>query len=394
MRGAHREVNPASENVDVDVGGPRPYDARMDRRAFLSAVPVALSSPRARAAPAAAAAPAGRATAAFKVGCQQGPLTEQRLRFLARHGVRNICGTVEGRSQKGAYTVEELRRLRAQAAAQGISLDMMRLHFLRPSSVDDNTRPAIVLGDSPQRDRDIEEVQTTIRNCAAAGVPGLTYNLSLIGYQRNRTTSGRGGAQYTAWRLADVGPGGERGKLTRAGRVPADVYWERITYFLERVVPVAAEHKVRLSCHPQDPPTPPGFRGIDGVLGTVEGLKRFVGIAESPYHGLNFCQGTVAQMLANPAQDIFEVIRWFGSRKKIFNVHFRNIRGRRDDFEERFPDEGDIDMRRALQVYREVGYDGMLMPDHVPKHPEDPGQLQAFAFCYGYIRALIQSVGV
>ncbi len=34
-------------------------------------------------------------------------------------------------------------------------------------------------------------------------------------------------------------------------------------------------------------------------------------------------------MLQNPAEEIFEVIRYFGERKKIFNVHFRNIRGRR-----------------------------------------------------------------
>ena len=32
------------------------------------------------------------------------------------------------------------------------------------------------------------------------------------------------------------------------------------------------------------------------------------------------------------------------------------------------------------------------MPDHAPNHPDDPGKRQAFAFCYGYIRGLIQSV--
>jgi mannonate dehydratase len=36
------------------------------------------------------------------------------------------------------------------------------------------------------------------------------------------------------------------------------------------------------------------------VLGTVDGLKRFLTIQENPYHGLNFCQGTVSEMLANP----------------------------------------------------------------------------------------------
>ncbi|HZO52597.1 MAG TPA: mannonate dehydratase, partial [Bryobacteraceae bacterium] len=180
----------------------------------------------------------------------------------------------------------------------------------------------------------------------------------------------------------------------RAGRVTADIYWDRISYFLERVVPVANEHKIRLACHPHDPGVPAvtGYQGVDAVLGTVDGLKKFISIQESPYHGLNFCQGTISEMLENPGKEIFEVIQYFGARKKIFNVHFRNIRGKRDDFMEVYPDEGDVDMFKAMLAYRDVDYPYMVMPDHVPHHPDDPGGSQAFAFAYGYIRALIQAV--
>ena len=224
-----------------------------------------------------------------------------------------------------------------------------------------------------------------------AKIPAVTYNLTVLGYQRSRTVRGRGGARYSAWRLGD--PGARAGQSTRAGKVDASVYWDRISYFLERIVPVANQHRVRIACHPHDPPTPPGFRGVDAVLGTVEGLKKFVAIAESPYHGLNFCQGTMAEMLADPGREIFEIIRYFGQRKKIFNVHFRNIRGRRDDFEERAPDDGDIDFARAVAVYRDVGYEHMLMPDHVGKDDDDPDERQALAFSYGYIRGLIHGLG-
>ena len=96
-------------------------------------------------------------------------------------------------------------------------------------------------------------------------------------------------------------------------------------------------------------------------------------------------------LLILPDKEIFDVIQYFGSRKKIFNVHFRNIRGKRDDFVEVYPDEGDINLVNALLAYREVDYPYMIMPDHVPYHPDDPGGSQAFAFAYGYIRALIQS---
>jgi mannonate dehydratase len=114
---------------------------------------------------------------------------------------------------------------------------------------------------------------------------------------------------------------------------------------------------------------------------------------ESPYHGLNFCQGTIGEMLEDPANEIDAVIRWFGERGKIFNVHFRNIRGRKLSFAEVFPDEGDMDMPRSLNVYAEVGYRYMLMPDHVPEISGPSPDAVAFAFCYGYIAALLQVVG-
>ena len=140
-----------------------------------------------------------------------------------------------------------------------------------------------------------------------------------------------------------------------AGIVSEEENWERIDHFLAAVVPVATAAKVRLACHPHDPYTPPGCPGVTRVLGMVERLKRFVKMHESPSHGLNFCQGTIAEMLDDPAREIFEVIRWFGRRGKIFNVHFRNIKGRKLDFMEAFLNEGDMDMAHSLAAYRDVG---------------------------------------
>jgi mannonate dehydratase len=230
-----------------------------------------------------------------------------------------------------------------------------------------------------------------IRNPSRAGIPSAKYNLTLIGIPRTAPTKGRGGANYSTFVYADAK---QDPPLTAAGRIDADTYWERITYFLERVVPVATEYKVRLACHPQDPGMPrgKGWRGVETVLGSVDGLKRFVSIAESPYHGLNFCQGTVSEMLDKPGEQIFDVIRYFGERKKIFNVHFRNIAGGFLNFRETFIDDGDVDMLKAMRVYRDVGYDGMMMPDHVPDIEGDANDLQGFAFAFGYIKALIAAV--
>ena len=347
-------------------------------------------------------------SALMKLGCQSGPTTEQRLRFFARFGVEAICGYPAGDpSKSGIYSVDDLSRLKELCEKYKVSLDCIEPGFLGSSHIDKEARPAIMLGQSPQRDRDIEDVQNTIRNCAKAGIPGLKYNMSILGVLRTGRTPGRGGSSYNTWSLKQAKESQSFAPLTRAGRVTADLYWERITYFLDRVIPVANEYKIRMACHPHDPGVPPvaGFQGVDAVLGTVDGLKKFITIQESPYHGFNFCQGTVAEMLQNPGKEIYDVIRYFGSRKKIFSVHFRNIRGHRDEFQETYPDEGDVDMLKAMMVYKEVGYAHTIMPDHVPMHPDDvsplgamasrstaPGGDQAFAFAYGYIRALIQAV--
>lgn len=327
----------------------------------------------------------------MKLGCQTSPTNDTHLAYLARYGVHNICGYAQVPPDRLYATVEELNRMKDLAAKHGIAVDCTAPPFLESTHVDRSRHAAIVLAQSPERERDVEQLQTMIKNCAAAGVPCIKYNMSLLGVVRTARTQGRGDSRYSTWRLKEAKA---EPPLTKAGRVEDGPYWERIIWFLERVIPVANEYKIRMACHPHDPGMPPeGYQGINTVLGTVDGLKKLVSIKESPYHGLNFCQGTVTEMLKDPGKEIFDVIRYFGTRKKIFNVHFRNIRGHRDDFQEVFPDEGDVDMLKALLTYREVGYPYMIMPDHVPEAPGDPGGLQSFAFCYGYIRALLQSLG-
>jgi mannonate dehydratase len=358
----------------------------MNRRKFIASTGAAAVALRSGSTPAASVS-GGRVL--MKLGCQSAPTNETHLQYLARYGVRNICGYPEIGAGRLYATVDELKRLRDLAEKNRIAIDCVAPPFLKSSHIDQTPHPAIMLANSPERDRDIEAVQNLIRNCAAAGIPSIKYNLTLLGVLRTERTPGRGDATYSTWRLKEAHP---HPPLTRAGHVEADMFWERITYFLERVIPVADEYKIRMACHPHDPGVPPeGYQGVVRALATVDGLKRFITIKESPYHGLNFCQGTVSEMLDDPGKEIYEVIRYFGSRKKIFNVHFRNIRGHRDDFQEVYPDEGDIDFVKALQVYIEVGYPYLLMPDHVPQAPNDPEGLQSFAYCYGYIRALLQA---
>ena len=326
--------------------------------------------------------------ALMKVGTQHGD-TEAILTACAAFGVNNICSSLPSAKMDDKWSVDGLSRLRDRVAAHGISLDMVPLP-MSSSEISSAEMPAIYLGQSPERDRNIDDICQMIRNCARAGIMQVKYNFTIIGIPRSGTAPGRGRSRYSEFIFANAK---QDPALTIAGKVDADTYWERITYFLERVVPVATEYKVKMGCHPQDPGVPrgTGWRGVDAVLGSPDGLKRFVAIKESPYHGLNFCQGTVAEQLEKPGEQIFDVIRYFGTRKKIFSVHFRNIEGGLLNFRETFIDNGSVDMLKAMRVYKEVGYDGMMMPDHVPR-VEGIGNDQGFAFAFGYIKALIAAV--
>ncbi len=327
--------------------------------------------------------------ALMKVGTQNSS-SDEALAILAAFGVNHICSALPSARLDEQWSVEGLLKLKERVESFGIKLDMVPLP-LSSSYITRAENPNIMLGKSPERDREIDDICQMIKNTAKAGIPALKYNLSILGVIRTESTRGRGGASYSAF-VYDQAK--QEPSLTEAGPVDADKYWERITYFLQRVIPVAEEFKVKLACHPHDPgmPQDKGYRGVNTVLGSVSGLKRFVDIVPSKYHGLNFCQGTVSEMLQNPGEEIFDVIRYFGSRGKIFNVHFRNIRGGVLDFRETFIDDGDVDMLKAIRVYKEVGYDGMMMPDHVPKISGDQQGYQAFAYTFGYIKALIAAI--
>jgi mannonate dehydratase len=270
---------------------------------------------------------------------------------------------------------------------------MVALPFLGSTNVNTESRPAIMLGQSPQRDRDIEDIQRCIAALAAVGIPAFKYNMSILGVTRTASTPGRGNSTYSTFNASQLDP---NAPPTIAGTVTADMFWERIDYFVKRVIPVCDQYRIQAACHPQDPGTPPG--GYQGVLENVlstpggMGLFKFLSLYDSPYHGLNLCIGVLAEMLWHPQAEIYDITRALARTKRLFNIHLRNIRGRRDNFQEVYSDEGDTNLARIVQILAEEGYLYSIDPDHEPNSPDDSGGLQGFAHGFGYIEALIKSV--
>ena len=322
------------------------------------------------------------------VGTQQFNTSDEDLEYLARHGVFNKNENFITFHREYGWDVAELKQKREKCARFGIDMEMVAIPISRLNASGGEI-PDYMLGNREEGDREIELVCNMIRQAAEAGIPAVKYYLCAMENQRTESTPpGRGNSVYSTWDLdkaKDRGPRFEK-------PVTAEMNWERITYFLERVVPVAEECRVRMACHPCDPWLPPGYRGVDRVLGGPEGFRRFIEIVPSDYCGVNLCLGCMAEASTDPCNEVPEIIRYFGSRNKIFLCHFRNIVGGRNRFQEVWPDEGVMNMHRNMQALKEVGYGHMCVPDHAPGHKEPGAGRQAFAYEFGYIKAMIQAV--
>ena len=180
--------------------------------------------------------------------------------------------------------------------------------------------------------------------------------------------------------------------LTEYGQVTEDQLWDNLKYFLERVVPVAEDANVKLAMHPDDPPLSP-IRGLGRIMRSVDNYQRLLDFIPSPVNGITLCQGNFTMM----TDDLPSVIRHFGKQGKIFFVHMRDVRGTPEKFEETFHDDGQTDMLACMQAYRDIGFEGVCRPDHVPTMEGDNNDHAGYSaigrlFAIGYLKGLRQAV--
>src|SRR3984893_1468930 len=155
----------------------------MNRRKFFASSGAAAAALATEGLKPASAAPAKRAL--MKLGCQSAPSNETHFKYFARYGVQHVCGYPAIQGDRIYATVDELKALRDMGEKNGITVESIALPFLTSSHIDREKHPAIMLAQSPERDRDIESLQTLIRNCAQVGLPSIKYNMSILGVVRS-----------------------------------------------------------------------------------------------------------------------------------------------------------------------------------------------------------------
>ncbi|MGC9349303.1 MAG: mannonate dehydratase [Anaerolineae bacterium] len=242
----------------------------------------------------------------------------------------------------------------------------------------------------PGRDEEIAVIKELIRNMGRLGIPVWCYEFmpTVRVVRTSSTIPTRGGALVTGYDHDLM----KNAPLTEHGEVPEERIWENLKTFLEEVVPVAEEFDVKLAAHPDDPPLSP-IRGFSRVLRSIENYQKLLDLVPSPVNGIALCQGNFTLM----TDDLPAAIRHFGSQEKIFFVHFRDVRGTPEKFVETFHDDGKTDMLACLEAYKEVGYEGVCRPDHVPTMEGDtwgrPGYTKiGRLFAIGYIKGLREAV--
>jgi mannonate dehydratase len=242
----------------------------------------------------------------------------------------------------------------------------------------------------PGRDEEIATVCTLLENMGRLGIPVWCYEwMTDFNWLRTNTnTPARGGSVVTSFDsalLRDAPP-------TELGPIGEDELWRNLEYFLHKVLPVAERANVKLAMHPDDPPLSP-IRGVGRIMRSVENFQRLLDLAPSPMNGITLCQGNFTLM----TDDLPGVIRDFGRQDKIFFVHFRDVRGTPEKFEETWHDIGKTDMLACLKAYKDIGFEGVLRPDHVPTVEGDSNEHAGYSsfgrlYAIGYIRGLRQAV--
>ncbi len=244
----------------------------------------------------------------------------------------------------------------------------------------------------PGRDEEIANYCAVIEALGKVGIPMCCYNfMAGIGWYRTRVDlPERGGALASEF---DNEVARKQG-LTEWGRISEDRIWDNLTYFLQRIIPVAEKANVQMALHPDDPPLSP-LRGIGRILTSGAAFRRVLQIVPSPVNGIAFCQANFKLM----GDDLESLIEEFGGRGKIFFVHLRDVVGTREHFRETFHDNGPTDMVRMLKLYHDVGFRGPIRPDHAPtlaaESNERPGYaMQGKVFAIGYMKGIAEALNI
>ena len=320
--------------------------------------------------------------AKMRIGLGQlNELTDDKLAFIKQIGVDDFQMNFyhSPPSQDGYLQYEFLQSLRDRGEEAGLRLAAIE-------NVPTAYYDKCMLG-LPGRDEQIDNMHKTIRNLGKAGIPIFGYHWASSGVAREPDLAVlKSGARSTRFDLAAH----QNDPLARDRVYTDDDIWSNYEYYMERILPVAEEAGVKLALHPDDPPVE-SLGGVARIMRSFENFKRAMDTFDSPHHGLDFCMGCWSEM--GGQESVVRALRHFGGQKKLFYIHFRDVQGPVNCFNECYIGDGNVDTLEVVKVLKEIGFDSFMIPDHVP-HTEGDSEWdpRGRAHAVGYMKALLEVV--
>lgn len=317
------------------------------------------------------------AALSLRAGLRTRTLSDERLQFCRQIGVEDVFldhrdprGDVfadEGSQDDETIVIDEgvvpsvSELVQARRRAEDAGLRLMGIQ-----SLSYNVYGKIMLG-KDGKEAQLDTIKQLIRNMGKANIPILGYQWNprgVVPMRTSQTVRLRGGARGRGFDIADLDDPYEPVADLEREYTEAEL-WENYEEFLEEVLPVAEEAGVQLALHPADPPTVEQLGGIPRLFRNMDAFKQAMDAVPSDNHGLKLCLGCFSEM---PEANVEEVIRYFGEDDDIVFVHLRDVIGTWPSFTETFLDdeESNFDTLSVVETLQDVGFDGVMVPDHVP----------------------------
>lgn len=297
------------------------------------------------------------------------PVTLDKIKQIP--DMKNIVSAIYDVPVGEVWPKERIESLKASIEKEGLSLAVIESLPVHES---------IKLGEA-DRDSYIANYKASLKNLADAGIKTVCYNFMPV-FDWTRTDleheleDGSTALLYDHDFIKEIDPvttnlnlpgwdesytKEEMAALIEKYRQMTDEdLWNNLTYFLNEVLPVAIEHDIDLTIHPDDPPW--SIFGIPRIIKGRESYQRLISINDAKNNGICFCTGSLGCLKEN---DLPALIREFGDH--IHFVHMRNIkRLENDSFVEtaHLSKLGSVDMKEVVRALKDIQYTGTIRPDH------------------------------
>ncbi len=272
------------------------------------------------------------------------------------------------------WSRESIAALKAQTEAAGLSFEVIESVPVHED---------IKLG-LPTRERYIENYCENLRRLGEAGIRCVCYNFMPV-FDWTRTQldhvlpDGSTSLVYYEEQVQAVDPVNGDSDLTLPGwdasytrdelrdvvaqyrNLTEEDLWANLGYFLEKVIPVAAESGINMAIHPDDPCW--SIFGLPRIITSEENLDRFLKLVDDPHNGLTLCSGSLGCSAKN---DVVRLAAKYAKQGRIHFVHARNVAVLENGFEERahLSSCGTLDMYAILKALHDNGFSGYIRPDH------------------------------